>query len=505
MSWNDVGSYGCPVPDITPNIDRLALQGIQFDYGFVNIAICNPSRQVLLTGSHSHQTMTRGFTAVERVGPALPDVLKDHGYFIAQVNKQQQSYHWDADIGEQDSDFGRNVTRQGALATGILKTAGTKPWFLMYNLNDPHRPFYNSLAEKERFDPTQRQRFSQPSRVYTEDEIVVPGFLPDLPDVRMEMAQYYSSVRRADDAVGALLQALEATGQSNHTIVVFVSDNGVSAPFAKINCYQASLRVPFILRYPGVISAPLRDKVNMISAVDLTPTLLELVGLDAPDTMAGRSFAPLLHKKNQDKRDYVIGYYYRNLGQTRMYPEFVVHMRDWVYVYNPWVDGKTQVHNSDYTNSPTLLAMWQAAKTVPSIKKRTEFHKYRIRQELYNVRQDPHMYMNLVSEAENQERVATMQALLVDWMEETNHPATALMKHPNNQKLIDNYMEYETCNAVEQLDKSRDEKSNSNCPWPDSLSSSSTDSKFIWIGASILALVPLVVIIRILYFRSRSS
>jgi hypothetical protein len=161
----------------------------------------------------------------------------------------------------------------------------------------------------------------------------------------------------------------------------------------------------------------------------------------------------LLKQQPQDDRDHVVGYYYRNLRQTKMYPEFAIHMRDWVYIYNPWVDGTIEVHNSDYTNSPSLLAMWKAAETSASIKKRSDFHKYRIIEELYNVRQDPHSYINLANDPEFSERLASMRKLLLDWMEKTDHPAAELMKDPHNKKLITEYMTWEYKNAVKQVEE----------------------------------------------------
>jgi N-sulfoglucosamine sulfohydrolase len=453
MNWDSVGVYGCPVEGTTPNIDRLASEGVMFDYGYVQISLCTPSRQVMLSGSHSHQTMTRCFTELERVGPALPDILKKNGYYIANINKTQYYYEWDRLIEEDITSSGRNIPLQQKLVSEIISDSGDKPWFIMMNFNDPHRPFYESKAEhsSEKYEmPRKKGWLSTPSRVYTPDEITVPGFLPDLPEVRMEMAQYYSSVRRADDGVGAILKALDASGQAKNTIVVFLSDNGISLPFSKMNCYQTSLRVPFIVRYPDHLAAGHRDKIHMVSAVDIAPTLIELSGLDVPKTMAGRSFVPLLKNQPQEGRDYVIGYYYRNLRQTNVFPEFAVHMRDWVYIYNPWVIEHKEVHNSDYTGSPTLLAMWEAATTSLSIKKRTEFHKYRIMEELYNVRQDPHAYINLATDPEFSDRLAFMRKLLVDWMGKTNHPALELMKDPHNEKLIKEYMAWEVENAIKQ-------------------------------------------------------
>jgi len=174
--------------------------------------------------------------------------------------------------------------------------------------------------------------------------------------------------------------------------------------------------------------------------------------------MAGRSFLSLLENGVPDNRDHMVGYYYRNLGQNRMFPEFVVHMRDWVYVYNPWVDGVTEVHNSDYTGSPSLLAMWAATEYFPSIKKRVNFHKYRIMEELYNVRQDPNSYVNLAGEEEYQQRVQSMRQLLVEWMEQTDHPALELMKDPLNKKLIAKYMAWEKENAIVQLRQKKESR-----------------------------------------------
>ena len=449
MNYDSVGVYGCPVEGTTPNIDRLASEGIQFEYGFVNIAVCSPSRHVLLTGRHSHQTMTRGWTIPEHNGPTLPGALKAGGYVTSQINKLQPGYNFDFWVNEGQTAWGRQVSYTGQLMRQIIQGSGDKPWFSVYNLNDPHRAFHGAQDESK-YSENLYKRFSTPSRVYNASEIVVPGFLPDLPDVRTEIAQYYSSVRRADDNVGALLDAVEQAGQTNHTIVVFLSDHGMSNPFAKLSCYQNGLRVPFILRYPPLISAGSRDMFNMVSAVDLAPTLLELVGLDVPPTMAGRSFVPLLQGELQNGRDYVIGYYVRNLVELVVYPMVCVQSREWVYIYSPWVDGETIAKNSDFGGGLTWKAMVAASNTNASIKSRTDFHRYRIRHELYNLRQDPQAYVNLAYEEESREQVQAMRQILVGWMEETDHPAKELMKDPDNEDLISDYLEWERQNALAQ-------------------------------------------------------
>jgi N-sulfoglucosamine sulfohydrolase len=456
MNWNSVGVYNSTVAGTTPNIDRLAAEGMKFDYAYVQLAMCTPSRQIMLSGNHSHQTMTRGFTELERLGPALPDVLKSNGYFIANLNKQQDYYEWDRAITEPSTGMGRDIPYQKQAIADLIAESGDKPWFIMMNFNDPHRPFYtmdtSRMSDKYK-DHYEAGKLSVASRVFTEEEITVPGFLPDLPEVRGEMARYYTSVRRADDGVGAVLEALAQSGEEDHTIVLFISDHGISMPYAKLNCYQTSLRVPLVVRYPGKVESGSRDHQHIVNAVDLAPTLLELAGLEVPGHMAGRSFVPLLEGGSQEGRDYTVGYYYRNLRQDNMFPEFVIHTRDWTYIYNPWVDGVKEVHNSDYTFSATLKAIWEAADTHPSIKKRSDFHKYRIIEELYHVRIDPHAYTNLAYDAEFKEKVEEMRQLLVNWMAETDHPALELMKDPYNQELIDAYMDWEQQNAVRQIDE----------------------------------------------------
>lgn len=453
MNWNSVGVYNSTVACTTPNIDKLACKGMKFDYAYVPIALCTPSRQVMLSGNHSHQTMTRCFTEIERVGPTLPDILKQNGYFIANINKQQDFYDWDKAITEDESGRGRDIPFQKRAVAGIIEEAKENPWFIMMNFNDPHRSFSGSKAEKESLtytDLKNKGRLSTPSKVFTPEEIDVPGFLPDLPDIRKEMSEYYSSVRRADDGVGAVLEALKASGQEDNTIVVFMSDNGISMPYSKLNCYQTSLRVPLIVKYPGKIEEGARNDRDIVSSVDLAPTLLDLIGLKIPGYMAGKSFKPLLEDKSQEGRNYTVGYYYRNLRQDNMFPEFAIHMRDWVYIYNPWVDGKKEVHNSDYTSSLTLAAIWNAAETSQFIKKRSDFHKYRIIEELYNVRQDPNSYINLAYDNEFTENVKDMRQLLVNWMEKTKHPALELMKDPYNKELIAKYMAWEKENSIKQ-------------------------------------------------------
>ena len=452
MHWDSVGAYHSPVGGITPHLDRLADEGFMFRHAYVQIAICTPSRQVMLSGNHSHQTMTRCFTPVERIGPTLPDLLKENGYYLANINKEQRHYPWDVRIDEDESAWGRDVPFYRTALTRIVKEAREleKPFFIMANMNDPHRPFHGAGVPKRVRDPN---RVSEPSHVYAPDEVTVPGFLPDLPEVRREMAEYYSSVRRADDSVGVMLETIEDLGARDDTIVLFMSDHGISMPFSKINCYRAGLRVPLLFRWPGRIEPQSIEEQHMVSAVDLAPTLLDMVGIDVPGHMAGRSFSPIMQGERQEDRDFIIGYYYRNLRQTNMFPTFTVQTRDRAYIYNPWSDGSKEVHNSDYTHSRTLAAMWKKAETDHGIQRRVAFHKFRVIEEFYDYSNDPYAFENLIHDVRYQSDVRMMREKLQAWMAKTDHPAAALMEDPHNQERIDQYMQYEFENAQKQIEE----------------------------------------------------
>ena len=178
-----------------------------------------------------------------------------------------------------------------------------------------------------------------PTRVFAPGQVPIPGFLFDDPVVRKELSHYYSSVRRADDCVGEILAALDASGQRDNTLVLFLSDHGMPLPFAKTQVYHHSTHTPLVLVVPGVTRPGSVDNDHLISAVDLLPTLLELTGVERPRRLDGRSFAPLLEGGRQDGRDWVIKEYNENAGGSRD-PMRAIQTRKFLYIFNPWSNGQ---------------------------------------------------------------------------------------------------------------------------------------------------------------------
>ena len=235
MNYDSLGINGCTSPGITPNIDRLASQGMRFEHAHVTIAVCQPCRSCLMTGRYPHQNGAEGFEPIRRDVPTLTEELQRAGYrngILGKVEhlKPDDKFCWDYVRQYQELGYGRVPTLYGQYAREFFNESkrNNQPFFLMANSHDPHRPFAGSEQERNKATKSDEPFTIQPTRrTYRADEITVPGFLPDIPDVRREIAEYYTSVHRCDETVGAILNALEETKLQDNTLVMFLSDHGI--------------------------------------------------------------------------------------------------------------------------------------------------------------------------------------------------------------------------------------------------------------------------------------
>ncbi|MDI6827945.1 MAG: sulfatase, partial [Armatimonadota bacterium] len=269
MNFDSLGVAGCKVPDITPNLDSLASQGIRFTQAHVTSAICQPSRSALMTGRYPHRNGALGFQPINENVPTLQESLRKAGYFIGIMAKVEHlmpkwKFCWDVEVNAGELGGGRNPKAYYEKSKAFFeqaKAAG-KPFFLMANSTDPHRPFPSPDLRQNKAEIAN----SNISRIYKPEEITVPPFLPDrLHDVRKELAQYYTAVHRCDETVGQILQALRETGFEENTIVFFLSDNGISEPFAKTNCYYTSTATPLIIRWHGKVKPGTINNRDLVS------------------------------------------------------------------------------------------------------------------------------------------------------------------------------------------------------------------------------------------------
>jgi N-sulfoglucosamine sulfohydrolase len=448
MNYNTPGVTGCATPGITPNLDRLASQGVRFVNAHVTVAVCQPSRECLMTGRYPHRNGATGFYPVRSDVPTLAEELKRAGYQLGILGKvthlrPAEKFPWDFQRDQPDLGMGRDPALYYRFTKEFFDQAkkSGKPFFLMANSHDPHRPWAGSDAEKNRAQSGQgrkqkgkkagsadsedetiagEMKYPPPNRIYKPEEIKVPGFLPDLPDVRKEMTQYYSSAHRCDQTIGEVLRALKESGSEETTLVMFVSDNGISMPFAKSNCYLTSTRTPWLVRWPGKVKPGVVDADHFISGIDFMPTVLEAVGLPAPAGMDGRSFLPLLQAADQADRDRVFTCYNDNSGR-RHYPMRCLQTKRFGYIYNAWSDGAAR-YQAEPMSGLTFKAMQQAARDQKPVADRVEMLVHRVPEELYDFSSDPDALHNLVSDPNFRDQAARMRREMLLWMERTRDP-----------------------------------------------------------------------------------
>lgn len=423
MNRDSVGVYGAKVPETTPNIDRLASAGLRFEHGHVTIAICQPTRAVWMTGRFPHNSGALGFNRINRGVPTLPETLKKDGFLTGILGKtehvvpsRKQAFDYRRNRREMKNGRSRKLYAQFAAEFLTKAKESGEPFFFMVNMHDPHRPFDNRKPADKR-----RGGYPAPSRIYDPEEIEVPGFLPDLPDIREEIAQYYSSVRRADDVVGAVLEELEKAGFAKNTLVMLKSDHGIAVPFAKTNVWRHSTITPWIVRWPGVVKPGTHDTEHVVAGVDFAPTILDALGIDPMPGMDGRSFLPILKGKSQDGHDYVFTHI-NTIASGRSYRMRSIQDKRYGLIWNGWSDGKTRFRNESMSGL-TFKAMRKAGQSDPKIAERVKHFRLRVPFEFYDYEKDPDARNNLYGNPDHQKRISSFREKLVEKMKSTDDPA----------------------------------------------------------------------------------
>ncbi len=287
-----LGCYGDPIA-VSPHVDRLAADGTRFTRAYATTASCSASRSVVMSGLHNHHNgqygHTHDFHKFESfrnvVSLALPRVLAHAGYRTAQIGK----YHVaPEEVFRFETYLQGNPRNAVAMAEAsrnfIADREDERPFFLYFATSDPHRgggtdQNYSGDLKPDLFGnlPERGIRPGVEEVFFGPDEVVVPPFLPDTPECRSELAQYYQSCARIDQGVGRLIEILEDNDLYDKTLIVFTSDHGMAFAGAKTTIYQGGLQVPFVVRNPyeesrGVVSTA------MISHIDITPSLLDFAG-----------------------------------------------------------------------------------------------------------------------------------------------------------------------------------------------------------------------------------
>jgi N-sulfoglucosamine sulfohydrolase len=312
MDITSVNAYGNPLPGLTPNMDLLASQGLRFTNAHVSSPVCMTCRQSMMTGLHSHRNKSMGFIEVENGAcPSLSGMLMENGYYTATIGKGRgyNAFQWD--------EFHRTLGKGGwynrkpsgfyEKAKGAIQNAkkSNKPIYLGVNTSDPHRPWPGSeqekwFVERNRKDNPDAEDYPVMEPFCTADEAPLFPYLPDLPDIRKETAQYYTALHRADQTLGLILKLLEEEEMAENTLFIFFSDHDAAMPTAKHNCYRHSSATPLMLRWPGKIKKGRVDSEHMVSTLDIMPTILDILNISEPERQDGRSMLSILRGGKQD-------------------------------------------------------------------------------------------------------------------------------------------------------------------------------------------------------------
>ncbi|KEI71505.1 sulfatase family protein [Endozoicomonas elysicola] len=446
LGYEAYSLFNNELPDLTPNMDQFAAEGVQFEHAHVNHSICQPSRAVMLTGKYSTTSGMMGFIHMKDQVPTVMTTLAEHGYRTGILGKVGHSspdlaYQWDYSFDANDLGAGRSPQLYHQRTKDYIeqsKKAG-KPFFLMVNSHDPHRAFYDPAGKRQGGDE------KTPSRLYTPDEVTVPSYLPDYPEIRLDLSHYYNSVRRLDDTFGQVIDALEETGAADNTLVIFVSDNGSPFPYAKANTYLASTKTPLLVQWPnGKLENGSVDDEHVVSTVDLMPTMLEAAGIDIPDTVDGRSFLPLLKGEEQDNRDYTFSQIDYKIGGPAT-PMRAVQSKEFGYTFNAFA-GFSEFKVGYDRQAINLMKQ----SDDPEMKERAKHFRKRVPEEFYDLKNDPDNINNLIDNPEYQQVIKQYRAKLEEWMAKNEDPVLEIFNHRDDPQKMRALMKthYPTKNSL---------------------------------------------------------
>ena len=414
MAWDDCGAFGNRGIR-TPNIDRLAREGMRFEHAFVTASSCSPSRSSLITGRYPHST------DAEQLHWPLPaeqvtfvERLRVAGYWTAAVGK------WHLGEAVKDRfDLVREASRAsyqmqpGSLTMMARDDSGAAEWIPTLRERPRDRPFFLWLAAADPHRDYREGIIPQPHRP---EDTVVPPYLPDAPAVRRELALYYDEIARLDDFVGKVLAELAHQSVTDNTLVLFLSDNGRPFPRAKTTLYDSGIRTPVIARWPAMIRAGTVAQ-GLVSTVDVAPTILELARVPSLATIQGRSFVSMLKDPEARIRDAV--YAEKNWHDYEDRAR-AVRTERFKYIRNDYTD-LALTPSADAWRSPTADEIRRLRADGKLKPEQAEIFRIpRPAEELYDTQADPHELRNLAGDPKYAETLERLRQKLAQWQKETN-------------------------------------------------------------------------------------
>ncbi len=415
LNTHDIGrylqTYGYPVE--TPRLLEFSRDAQAFTQMYCASPTCSPSRGALLTGQHPHSNgliglSHRGFCV--NGSHHLAGFLHGHGYETVISGVQHEvKLHEEEKLGYErclnPAEYYRTDLPQCELYTWQDELAAKNAVEYLKHRGGDGRPFFLAVG----FGCTHREYPRVPAD-YEVDYVQVPKAVPNLPDTRMDMAGFRIAVRTVDRLCGEILQALKDCGEYDNTLIFFTTDHGLPFPMMKCNLYDDGAGVSFVMRTPGFGQ---RGKVSdaLLSQVDVFPTVCEILGLEKPEWLEGRSFVPILRGEQKEIRDEVfaeINYHvaYEPARSVR------THRYKYIARWEMGCDGCPPTHIDDSLSKEVFRQGGYFARKLA-------------KEELYDLLLDPQERDNLAGREEYREAAEDMRGRLRRWQQETADPLLA--------------------------------------------------------------------------------
>ena len=412
----DIGSYGDPYAR-TPTLDRLAQEGARFTRAFSTAPVCAPSRSTLFTGMYASSTGALHMRSAAVPPPyvkGMPEYLRAAGYFT--LNRDKADYNISATPTEDNN---------GAL---LLRTVPLGAWdesgpHAHWRHREPGQPFFAVISpqvthESRLFMP--EEQFAKevahlkPADRHDPARATLPPYYPDTPVARANWTRYYDMWTEADHQVADILRELDEDGLAANTVVIFASDHGRGFPRAKRWAYDAGIRVPLIVRWPGRVAAG-TVREDLVSFIDLPATMLALAGVPIPKHFQGQVF---LGPDPAAPREFV----YVHRDRMDQVPDTIRAVRDTRYKYiRNFFPDRPYAQILAYGEQVPMLQEWRRAFAAGELKgpQLLFFAPSKPAEELYDTETDPHEVVNLAERPSEQARLERFRAALAAWMKAT--------------------------------------------------------------------------------------
>jgi uncharacterized sulfatase len=446
QSWLHVSALGCPFVR-TPNFDRVAKAGVLLKNCFAGSPICSPSRAALLTGLHHWQLGEAGThsSSFPTRYPTYPQLLEGGGYFTGTTGKawgpgNHAVSGWkhnpggpafDRIVCTPPSTGISSIDYAANFSEFLAKRPKERPFCFWYGAREPHRGYEPGSGQKAGKRP---------------QDVVVPPFLPDTPEIRSDLLDYAFEIEWFDAHLGRMLEALEKAGELENTLVLVTSDNGMPFPHAKANLYEYGVHVPLAVCWPRRIPAG-RTVDDLVGFVDLTATILEAAGARHPGPigLSGRSLLGILTSDRSGlvdgtRRQIFVGRERASCSRPENlgYPSRAIRTPEHLYIRNfhpeRWPAGDPQQlakdgspadpHGAyfDIDHGPTLDCLL-AERARPEIRKFLLLAAdKRPGEELFDIRSDPGCLRNLAADPSAAETRARLAEALEKALRETQDP-----------------------------------------------------------------------------------